>query len=1498
MKNKQSDPEQAAYLRRRAEAQVRAHAAAQSTPLTPVQAAQLTYELQVHKIELELQNEELRRAQAALEASQARYFDLYDLAPVGYLTLSADGLIQETNLNAANLLGVTRAQLVQRPLGSLVCKEDQDDYYRYRQQLDSPLAPTATSAALTCELRMKRAGDTLWARLDAARAQDDSGAPVIRVTLSDITERKQLEGVQAFLSQHEGAVVGASFFEALASYLARTLAMDFVCIDRLEGDGLTAQTVAVWCDGKFEDNTAYALKDTPCGDVVGQAVCCFPASVCQHFPRDTVLKDLRAESYLGVTLWNHAGQPIGLIAVIGRKPLSHRPLAETVLKMVAVRAGAELERLATEAELQKSEARYALTLAAVNDGLWDWNPTTGEAWFSPTYYALLGYADREFAAQYATWRLLVHPDDLARVEAELQRCIENITGFAVDLRMMLKSGDWLWVSTRGKVVERDAAGKTLRMVGTLSDITERKQAEEALREQEESYRTLADSGRALIWTSGTDKKCDYFNQPWLQFTGRTLAQELGDGWAEGVHPEDLARCFKIYTEAFDRQESFSMDYRLRRHDGEFRWIQDEGTPRHDSRGKFLGYIGHCLDITERKQAAAALQASSDRLTLATRAAGLGIWEYDVANNRLTWDDQMYRLYGITALEFSGAYEAWQQGVHPEDRQRGNEEIQQALRGEKDFETEFRVLWPDGSTHYLSANSIVERDAAGKGRRMVGTNQDITARKRAAEQLRQNESRLQAITNSAQDAIVMMSPEGRISFWNPAAEHIFGYTSAEALGQKLHALIVPPRYHAAHQAAFPAFQQTGQGAAIGKTLDLEARRKDGREFSVQLSLSAVELEGRWHAVGLIRDITERKQAEMALRESEERHRVVTDTMLHGLVHQLGNGTITAMNPAAERILGRTIAEFIGSNSIQEEHHTIHEDGSPFPGQEHPAMVVLRTGQSICNVVMGVWNPQRKERRWIEVDAVPVFAPGQASPTEVYTVFADITERKRAEAALQLQGAALAAAANAIVITDAQGTIEWSNPAFSVLSGYTGEETIGKNPRDLVKSGQQTAAFYQELWDTIRAGQVWHGELVNRRKDGTLYSEDMTITPLRAVGHAITHFIGIKQNVTERKEMEKQLLRSQRLESVGRLAGGIAHDLNNILAPVLLAPPLLREAIRDPDTRNMVDLIETSTKRGAEIIKQLLTFSRGLKGERVPLQLSLLVREMRSLMRETFPKNITVRLQLPAEVPLVLSDTTQLHQVLMNLCVNARDAMPDGGELTLSLEALTLDTAAAAAIPGARAGSFIVLGVGDTGTGIAPEILEKIYDPFFTTKAVGKGSGLGLSTTLGIVRSHAGFIQVRSAPGQGTLFRVFLPVSKQSVLVDSTAAAELPTAPQGHGEQVLVVDDEKHLRLMARKILEGNGYRILEAEDGAEALRLLESGNGLPQVVLTDLLMPRMDGPQLIRALRQLPVPPKIVVMGGIPPPPETLQELGLTAQAFIAKPFDAATLLNALHAVLS
>jgi PAS domain S-box-containing protein len=318
----------------------------------PEELESALHELQVHQIELEMQNEEMRQAQTQLEISQARYFDLYDLAPVGYLTLSERGLILEINLTACTLFDNARVSLLQQRLSNLILPDDQDIFYRHRQRLFE------TGAPQVCELRlMKKDSAPFWARLDSTLAKNPGGPPICHATMIDINDRKKMDAVRDFLAKYSGSAQTEGFFAVLAQYLAKTLGMDFICIDRLEGDGLTARTVAVWCDGKFEDNLSYSLKDTPCGEVVGKHVCCFPANVCQFFPRDQVLQDLRAESYIGVTLFNHIGKPIGLIAVIGRQPLTNRRLAEDVLQLVAVRAAGEMDRLDAEEANARIEAK-------------------------------------------------------------------------------------------------------------------------------------------------------------------------------------------------------------------------------------------------------------------------------------------------------------------------------------------------------------------------------------------------------------------------------------------------------------------------------------------------------------------------------------------------------------------------------------------------------------------------------------------------------------------------------------------------------------------------------------------------------------------------------------------------------------------------------------------------------------------------------------------------------------------------------------------------------------------------------------------------------------------------------------------------------------------------------------------------------------------------------------------------------------------------------------
>jgi len=433
----------------------------------------LLHELRVHQIELEMQSEDLRRSQLEIETARARYFDLYDLAPIGYLTFSENGLIREANLAAATMIGVVRRNLLKRPMTQFIFPEDQDVYFLHRKKLLEFGEP------VEWDMRMLHAdGSSYWVHLNANLMQDGS----YQIAFSDISRRKQTDDVQAFLARSgSGVTSGEPFFNTLACFLAQNLDMDFVCIDRLEGDWLTARTVAVWCDGHFEDNVTYTLNDTPCGDVVGKDICCFPASVCQIFPRDQVLLDLRAESYVGVTLWSHLGQPIGLIALIGRKPLTNRSLAETVLKMVAVRAADELERLEVERSLKESESRWKFALEGAGDGVWDWNIQTGEALYSRRYKEMLGFAENEIGNSSDEWSRRIHPEDIPGAMAALQPYLDGKTGpVKIEFRMLCKDGNWKWILGRGMVVSHDSDGKPMRMIGTNTDITDRKQAEQQL----------------------------------------------------------------------------------------------------------------------------------------------------------------------------------------------------------------------------------------------------------------------------------------------------------------------------------------------------------------------------------------------------------------------------------------------------------------------------------------------------------------------------------------------------------------------------------------------------------------------------------------------------------------------------------------------------------------------------------------------------------------------------------------------------------------------------------------------------------------------------------------------------------------------------------------------------------------------------------------------------------------------------------------------------------
>ncbi len=1003
---------------------------------------------------------------------------------------------------------------------------------------------------------------------------------------------------------------------------------------------------------------------------------------------------------------------------------------------------------------------------------------------------------------------------------------------------------------------------------------------------------------------------------------------------------------------------------------------------------------------ENQQALAreAASAAAHRLLLASKAANLGTWEWEIASGRFQCDEQMHTLYRVKPGERAATFAAWTELIHPDDQDRIQKQVQAALDGRQNYHTQFRMLWPDGQVRHLEAHALVLRDQAGRPQRMIGVNWDITERM-------VTEQRYRMLAEHAGDVLWIIDLATRCyTYVSPAIIRLRGCTPEDLVGRPFEYGLTPASVAMIHQqlpARLEAFLR-GDPAAVTQNHEVEHLRTDGTAARTEIVTTFLRNDrGGIDVVGITRDISRRHDAEQALQRSTTRLRHAEE--IAGIGHwsiNLDTATVEA-SPNAAKIYGiipaahwplalvrsftlpeyrqpleEALEDLVAGKKVYDRIYkirqpdtgvlvTIHSRAEYDPESRTVfgtiqditerektlaalrasegklrllvsnapvvlfqvgadglfrmsegaglAQLGLRPGQVVGLSVFDVYRDHPEICRqvrsaleghtshdltrigdtWFEIFYNPM-TDASGAVTDLIGLAIDITERKNAEARLRLESAALSAAAHGIAITDATGKIEWINPAFTVLTGYSADEALGRDLGKLVQSGQQTAEHYQEIWRTILSGETWHGELLNRHKDGTLVAEEETITPVRAEDGRIAHFIAIKQDISERRRLQEQALRAQRLDSVGRLAGGIAHDLNNILAPVLMAPAVLRENLVDPSANEILDAIEISANRGAAIIRQLLTFSRGGGGERAPVQLRHIVRDMVVIIRETFPKNIATRTDLHSASWLVQADTTQLHQVLMNLCVNSRDAMPDGGTLTISLENVELDHAAVAGHPGAAPGPHVILGVFDTGTGIAPEHLDKVFDPFFSTKAVGKGTGLGLATVLGIIRDHQGFVEIASHPGNGTQVRVYLPAVPDAPTAEIAADDDRVLPPRGRGELILLVDDEENVRRISRRILERHGYRVILASDGAEALARFQQHRATIRLVVSDLSMPFMDGPALIRAIHRIDPAVRIVAVSGHA---AESPQIDVEVAAFLPKPYLRRALLETVASAL-
>jgi PAS domain S-box-containing protein len=733
----------------------------------------------------------------------------------------------------------------------------------------------------------------------------------------------------------------------------------------------------------------------------------------------------------------------------------------------------------------------------------------------------------------------------------------------------------------------------------------------------------------FVYIFDRDGRFLFANQPLLDLWGIPLEAAVGRNFFDLKYPDELAaRLQRQVQEVFETRKRIVDETPYTSPAGVAADYEYIFSPVIESDGTMLFVVGTTREISERKKATAVLEESRRRLALATGSARIGIWDWDVPADKLVWDAQMYKLYGIGEEDFGGAFDAWRRGVHPEDRERCEAEHAAALDGVREFHTEFRIRWPDEQVRDIEAHGIVLRAADGAAVRMIGVNWDITERKVIDRRLLQQAELL----DLAHDAIMVRDIDGRIQFWNRGAQAIYGWTSDEAIGKVASKLLF------------------------------------------------------------------------------------TNSEKYDLAHQC----------------------------------------------------IMETGG-------------------------------------------------------------------------------------------------------------------------------WSGEHYQIRKDGTQVIVASRWTLLSDQDGVPQCMLVINSDITEQKKMESQFLRAQRLESIGTLASGVAHDLNNILGPILLSVPLLRDDLSPEVRETILCDLESSAQRGSEIVRQVLTFARGAEGDRVLVQPAHLIKEVAHFAHESFPKSIQIRTAYPQEPWSIEADPTQLHQVLMNLCLNARDAMPDGGELEISVENTLVDEPFAATMPGANAGPHLLIEVSDNGIGIPRSIIARIFDPFFTTKGIGQGTGLGLSTCIGIVNNHGGFMNVFSEEGIGTTFKVYLPAAERV----AAEAAEDPAAVirPGQGELLLLVDDERSIRNTASAILQKHGYQVIVAADGFEAITLFAARTREVDAVITDITMPLMDGITLIRTLRNIDPGVTILASTGQNDDKRKRELSDLSVAVCLSKPYSKRNLLTAVGNLL-
>jgi len=1018
-----------------------------------------------------------------------------------------------------------------------------------------------------------------------------------------------------------------------------------------------------------------------------------------------------------------------------------------------------------------------------------------------------------------------------------------------------------------------------------ADVTEKIQTDLELKQRSNEIKALLDNLPGFVFLKDLSGKYIAANQKFLDSLKRTYDEVIGKTDYDFLTNEIALNFEKQDKEVISTGNTFTWIEEQINDEGEKVYFMKRKMPVKNDFGELTGIIGYSFDITQLKQIERKLLDSEEKYRLLVNNIPYGVIETDIEGNISFVNDTLLKISGYSKNDFISK-KVWDFLAKDDEKKY----IIDKFSNVKNLSTQTETISVSAFTKNkrvieIQIDSTIKKDSESKFSGLISVITDITEKKRIENELKISEEKYRNIFEKSSLGIYRTTLEGELLEINLSFAKMFGYDSIQGMKEsvkKVQDLYINPEDRVNLISKL-------QNEPSMQRFVINFRKKDGSVMIGNLNIRAItdEKENKRIFEGFIEDITEKYLYEKKLKEQLDFLQIILDTIPTPIFYITKNFVYDGCNLEYEKLVGKTKKEIIGK--------TVYE---VFP-EEYALLFDLKDKEllkdrntQIFEVTLPCGNNITKD--FIAYRSLYYHLDG--SVAGILGVLFDISERKRYEHDLKQKLDLLDLAPISLLVIDCNDIVLYCNKGTEILFMINSKEIIGKNLEELLLKGYftiQDYSFIQNIKNNVLKNDYWEGEFKKTNNGGKEIIIESKAKLTRDINTKPEYILIVNLDITERKRLENQLLLSQRLESLGTLASGIAHDLNNMLSPIVLGLDIIKNKVSDKSSVDWIKTLQDTAKKGSDLVKQILSFARGLSDNQTLIQLRYIISDFIKIIKGTFPKSINIYKDVKSNLWPIIGDSTQISQLLMNLCVNSRDAMPEGGDLRIRAENIIVDENLAKTNVNARIGNYVLLSVSDTGTGIPSEIISRIFDPFFTTKEPGKGTGLGLSTVYNIVKNHKGFITLDSELGKGTAFNIYLPAI---IKEQNEEVVKVFDIPHGKKELILVVDDEVAVREIIAATLEAYGYEVISANNGAEAVALYAKNIVNVKAAIIDMIMPIMDGTATIQALKTINPNIKIIVSSGF----EEAKEKPIIEKvdAFLSKPFTADSILRILAEVLN